>query len=237
MSHDVIVALAIVAVLVLPMACWLLAARTRELGGRLLVFLAACAIIEIALAEGWMFSGQKFTLLAFFLLVTSAALIGGIGVEKARRDLPPFRQAGARVLTGAILSGAWATSAVAMIVFFIFGELAFGKPVETPASSTVLPLPSDFYVVANVDRGCGTSAGTYMVCIREIDLQGSGPEATRSVISSLNGIYHWHLAEAADHSWNGCRTVGRLLDAHSVCVVVQPRATADVVTLMTAGDW
>ena len=237
MPHDVIVALAIVAVLVLPMACWLLAARTRELGRRLLVFLAACALIEIALAQGWVFSGQKFTLLAFFLLVTSAALVGGIGVEKSRHDLPPFRQAGARVLTGALLSGTWAMFAVALIVFLIFGELAFGKPVETPASSTVLPMPSAFYVVANVDRGCGTSVGPQMLCIREIDLQGSGPEATRSVISSLNGIYHWHLTEAADHSWTGCRTIGRLLDAHSVCAVVQHRATADVVTLVTAGDW
>jgi hypothetical protein len=219
------------------MACWLLAARTRELGRRLLVFLAACAVIEIALARGWMFSGQKFTLLAFFLLVTSAALVAGIGVEQARHGLPPFRQAGARVLTGALLSGAWASFAVAMIVFFIFGELAFGKPVETPATSSILPLPSDFRVMANVDRGCGTTVGSQMICIREIDLRGPGPEATRSVISSLNETYHWRMTEAADHSWNGCRTIGRLLDAHSVCVVVQPRATADVVTLMTAGDW
>jgi hypothetical protein len=219
------------------MACWLLAARTRELRRRLLVFLAACAIIEIALAEGWTFSGQKFTLLAFFLLVTSAALVGGIGVEKAWHGLPPFRQAGGRVLAGALLSGAWATFAVAMIVFFIFGELAFGKPVETPGSSAVLPMPSDFSVVANVDRGCGTSAGSQMICIREIDLQGSGPEATSSVISSLSGVYHWHMTEARDHSWNGCRTIGALLDAHTVCAVVQPRSTMDVVTLLTAGDW
>ena len=229
--------LAIVAVLVLPLACWLLAARTPRVRGRLLLALACCAAIEIALVEGWIFPGQKYTLLAVFLLVTSATLLTGIAVEKARRDLPPFRRAGPRVLTGALLSGTWATLAAALIVFFIFGELAFGEPVGTPSADTVLPMPSNFYVTANVDRGCGTSTGPQMVCIREIDLQGSGPASTAAVIESLTGVYGWHLTLARDHSWNGCRTVGSFLDAHTVCAVVQPRPSADVVTLQAAGDW
>lgn len=228
---------AIVAVFVLPLACWLLAARTPRIRGRVLLILAFCAIIEIALVKGWIFAAQKYTLLAVFLLVTSAALVTGIGVEKARRDLPPFRQAGARVLIGALLSGACATLAVALIVFFVFGELAFGKPVGTPSADAVLPMPSDFSVVANVDKGCGATAGPQMVCIREIDLQGPGPGSTRTVVNSLTGVYGWHLTEAPDHSWNGCRTIGSFLDAHTVCAVVQSKATADVVTLTAAGDW
>jgi hypothetical protein len=203
----------------------------------LLLALACCAAIEIALVEGWIFPGQKYTLLAVFLLVTSATLLTGIAMEKARRDLPPFRRAGLRVLAGALLSGTWATLAAALIVFFIFGELAFGEPVGTPSADTVLPMPSNFYVIANVDRGCGTSAGPQMVCIREIDLQGSGPASTAAVIESLTGVYGWHLTLARDHSWNGCRTMGSFLDAHTVCAVVQSRPAADVVTLQAAGDW
>jgi len=58
------VPLAIVAVLVLPLACWLLAARTPRVRGRLLLALACCAAIEIALVEGWIFPGRSTTLLA-----------------------------------------------------------------------------------------------------------------------------------------------------------------------------
>jgi hypothetical protein len=228
---------ATVAVLVLPLACWLLAARTPRARGRVLVVLACSAVIEIALVEGWIFPGQKYTLLASFLIVTSATLVAGIGVEKARRDLPPFRRAGPRVLAGALLSGAWATLAVALIVFFIFGELAFGEPVGTPSADTVLPMPANFYVIANVDRGCGTTVGPQMICIREIDLQGSGPASTAAIVDSLTGVYGWHLTRAPDYSWNGCRTVGSFLDAHTVCAVVQSRPSADVVTLEAAGDW
>lgn len=203
----------------------------------MLLALACSTVIEIALVEGWVFPRQKYTLLAVFLVVTSATLLTGIAVEKARRDLPPFRRAGPRVLSGALLSGTWATLAVALIVFFIFGELAFGEPVGTPSAETVLPMPSNFYVIANVDRGCGTSAGPQMVCIREIDLQGSGPTSTAAVIESLTGVYGWHLTLAPNHSWNGCRTVGSFLDSHTVCAVVQSRPAADVVTLEAAGDW
>jgi hypothetical protein len=227
----------IVAVLVLPLACWLLAARTPRGRGTVLLVLAVFAVIEIALAEGWIFPGQKFTLLAMFLFATSATLLSGIAVEKARRDLPPFRRAGPRVLAGALLSGTWATLAAALIVFFVFGELAFGKPVDTPSADTVLPVPSNFYVVANVDRGCGASVGPQMVCIREIDLQGSGPTSTAALVESLTGVYGWHLTRATDQSWNGCRTVGSFLDAHTVCAVIQSRPSADVVTLEAAGDW
>lgn len=229
--------LTIDAVLVLPLACWLLAARTPRARGRVLLILAVFAVVEIALVQGWIFPGQKFTLLAAFLIATSASLLAGIAVEKARRDLPPFRRAGPRVLAGALLSGTWATLAVALIVFFVFGELAFGKPVDTPSADTVLPVPSNFYVVANVDRGCGTSVGPQMVCIREIDLQGSGPSSTAALVESLTGVYGWRLARAADQSWNGCRTVGSFLDAHTVCAVIQSRPSADVVTLEAAGDW
>lgn len=228
---------AIVAVLVLPLACWLLAARTPRVRGRALLILACCSAIEIAIVEGWIFPERKYTLLAAFLLITSATLVCGISIEKARRDLPPFRRAGARVLTGALLSGAWATIAVALIVFFVFGELAFGEPVGTPPAGTVLPLPSGFSVVANVDKGCGTTVGPQMVCIREISLSGGGPGSARTVVNSMTGVYGWHMTLAPDHSWNGCRTVGEFLDAHTVCAVVQSRATADVVTLKAAGDW
>lgn len=227
----------IVAVLVLPLACWLLAARTPRVRVRVLLILAVFAGIEIALVEGWIFPGQKFTLLAVFLIATAVTLLAGIAAEKARRDLPPFRRAGLRVLTGALLSGTWATLAAALIVFFVFGELAFGKPVDTPSADTVLPVPSNFYVVANVDRGCGTSVGPQMVCIREIDLQGSGPTSTAALVDSLTGVYGWHLTRATGQSWNGCRTVGSFLDAHTVCAVIQSRPSADVVTLEAAGDW
>jgi len=48
------------------------------------------------------------------------------------------------VLTGALLSGTWATLAAALIVFFIFGDAGVREPVGTPSADTVLPMPSNF---------------------------------------------------------------------------------------------
>ena len=97
-------------------------------------------------------------------LATVALLICGIGVEERQEQAVPFRYARIHVRFGTLLSGAFAFMTVALIVFFVFGVLAFGLPASTPSSAGVLPPSPGLAVLANVDQGCGKSAGPQMVC-------------------------------------------------------------------------
>jgi len=257
------VTLAIVAFLVLSFLCWWLAARTREVRRTVSIVLACYAVIEVALAEQWIFPTRTYTMLTVSVLVTVTTLMVGIVVEEGRPHAAPFRFASARVRFGTLLSGAFAFFSVAAIVFFTFGVLAFGVPVSTPSSASVLPMPASLAVIANVDQGCGTTAGPQTVCTREIDIQDQGPDATigfqvgsgsqrpsvarqeaalgattaRMAVNGMTSGYDWHLTSAPGQAWSGCRSVGSWLDRHMVCASVQVRHATAVILLTTSGDW
>src|SRR5258708_37280981 len=90
----------IVVVLVLPLTCWGLAARTARTGWIVAIVLAFCAVAEIVLAKGWLLAGERFTLVAGF----APAAAAGIAAERRQPGGP--RRAGARVGAGAAPSGA-----------------------------------------------------------------------------------------------------------------------------------
>src|SRR5260370_14399407 len=72
----------IVVVLVLPLTCWGLAARTARTGWIVAIVLAFCAVAEIVLAKGWLLAGERFTLVAGFALVAAVVLATGIAAER-----------------------------------------------------------------------------------------------------------------------------------------------------------
>lgn len=129
---------------------------------------------EIAVALGWIFTGERYSLLVILSFASIAALISGIAVEEGQPGARPFRYARLRVRFGTLLSGAFSAVTAAVIVFFMFGVWAFGPPAATPSSAGVLPMPASLAVIANVDHGCGGTSGPQMVCSREIDLQLPG---------------------------------------------------------------
>ena len=126
---------------------------------------------EIAVALGWIFTGERYSMLVILSFASITALISGIVVEEGRPGARPFRYARLRVRFGTLLSGAFSALTAAAIVFFMFGVWAFGPPAATPSSAGVLPMPASLTVIANVDHGCGGTSGPQMVCSREIDLQ------------------------------------------------------------------
>jgi hypothetical protein len=146
--------------------CWLIVARTPQVRGS----------AEVAVAVGWMFTADRYSVLVILSFASITTLISGIVVEEGRPSARPFRYAGLRVRFGTLLSGAFSALTIAAMVFFMFGVWAFGPPASTPSSASVLPMPASLTVIADVDHGCGGSSGPQMVCSREIDLQLPGAE-------------------------------------------------------------
>lgn len=242
-------------------ACWFLVACTPRTRWTVAGLLACCALAELMILGGRIFTGEPYSVLVILAVVTMIVLISGITAQERRPGARPFRFAPLRVRFGTLLSGAYCILAVAGIVFFVFGVWAFGEPAATPSSAAVLPAPPSLSVVANVDHGCGGSQGPQVVCARQIDLSMPGPVsaitsgpglqartatgeqaergalAARTIVASMADGHGWHLTPGTSGTWHACRTVGWFLDAHTVCASVQARHGQAVVTLEVAGDW
>jgi hypothetical protein len=259
-----IVTAAIVAFVLGSLVCWLIVASTPGLRLAVALLLAACGIGEIAVGAGWIFTGETYSALVILALVTVVLLISGIAAEEARDEAVPFRHSRIHVRFGTLLSGVFSFVTVALLVFFVFGVLAFGRPASTPSSAGVLPLSAGLTVLGNADHGCGKSSGPQMVCSREIDLQlpnatsagagkgGTGAQArtlqrdeeaqgraaAQAAVRGLRGTYGWGFTTVAPQErWHACRSVGWWLDVHTVCANVTVRGATAVVTLNVASDW
>jgi hypothetical protein len=254
---------AIVAFALGSLVCWLVVASTPGLRLTVALLLAVCGIAAIAVGCGWILSQQTYSVLVIIALATVVLLISGIAAEEGREEAVPFRYARFRVRFGTLLTGAFSFVTVALVVFFVFGVLAFGRPASTPSSTEVLPLPSSLAVLANSDQGCGGISGPQMICSREIDLRlpegtfpgeaqgGSGAKArtlqrdelergtaaAHDVVRGLQGTYGWAFTRTPQGSWRACRTVGWWLDVHRVCASVTIRDSTALVTLDVASDW
>ncbi|HTU77084.1 MAG TPA: hypothetical protein VMG38_26545 [Trebonia sp.] len=254
---------AIVAFAVGSLVCWLVVASTPGLRRTVALLLAVSGIAQIAVGCGWIFTDQTYSVLVILALASVVLLISGIVAEEGRQDAVPFRYARLHVRLGTLLSGAFSFVTVALVVFFVFGVLAFGRPASTPPSSQVLPLPPGLTILTNVDHGCGGVSGPQMVCSREIDVRmpsassagngkgGSGAQArtllrdelalgtaaAHAAVHGLQGSYGWSFTPATPGSWHACRTTGWWLDTHTVCASVSVRAATAVVTLDVASDW
>jgi hypothetical protein len=254
---------AIVAFSLSSLACWLVVASTPGLRLTFALLLAASGIVQVAVGWGWIFTGETYSVLVILALATVVLLISGIVAEEAREEAVPFRYARLHVRFGTLLSGAFSFATVALVVFFVFGVLAFGRPATAPPTSGVLPLSAGLTVLANSDQGCGGTSGPQMVCSREIDLRmpnaalaGNGKGASgaqaravpryelelgtaaaHAAVRGLHGTYGWAFTAAAQESWHACRTVGWWLDVHTVCASVTVRGATAVVTLDVASDW
>ena len=153
------------------LVCWLVVASTPRVRGTIAFLLSILGGLEIAVALGWIFTGERYSVLVILTFASVATLISGIAAEERQPDARPFRYSRLRVRLGTLLSGAFSALTVAAIVFFMFGVWAFGPPAATPSSVGVLPMPTSLTVIADVDHGCGASSGPQMICSREIDLQ------------------------------------------------------------------
>jgi hypothetical protein len=173
-GHDVYVTPATVVFALGTLACWLVVSSTPRVRRTVAFVLSFLGGMEIADALGWIFTGERYSVLVILCFVSVTALISGIRVEERQPGARPFRYAMLRVRFGTLLSGAYSALTVATIVFFMFGVWAFGPPASTPSSAGVLPMPANLTVIADADHGCSANPGPQTVCTREIDLQLPG---------------------------------------------------------------
>jgi hypothetical protein len=252
------VTIAIVAFVVGSLVCWLVVASTPGVRLPVALFLAVCSIVELAVWKEWLFTGATYSALVILALVTVATLITGIVIEERQEAAVPFRYARLHVRLGTLLSGTLSFLTIAAIVFFAFGDWAFGPPASPPSSDSVLPMPPSLILISNVDHGCTGSSGPQLVCSREIDLRlpgasrgGGGPQArglpdqeqafgiaaADLAAGRMMRTYGWQLTAGSPGTWHSCRSVGWWLDTHRVCATITVKHATAVVTLDVASDW
>jgi hypothetical protein len=116
----------LVLALAIPLACWGLAARTARTGWIVALVLASCAVVEIVVAKGWLWPGQRFTAVVAFAFAAAMVVATEIAAEW-RQAGGPLR-AGARVVAGVVLSAACVLVSLAVIAMFLFFELIGAGP-------------------------------------------------------------------------------------------------------------
>jgi hypothetical protein len=257
-GHHGYVTIAIAAFVVGPLVCWLVVASTPRVRLTVGIVLAVCSIGEFAAWNGWLFPRATHSALVMLALATVVTLVTGIVIEERQEGAVPFRYARLHVRIGTLLSGAFSFLTIAAIAFFMFGVWAFGPPASTPSSDSVLPMPSNLILIANVDHGCGGSSGPQLVCSREIDLrlpgasrgggghqarglpdqeQAFGVAAADLAAGRMMQAYGWHLTPGSGGAWHSCRSVGWWLDKHTVCATITVKNATAVVIVDVAADW
>lgn len=116
-----------VLVLALFLTCWGLAARTARTGWIVAIVLAFCAVAEIVLAQGWLLTGERFTLVVVFALAAAVVLAAGVAAERRQRG--GLRRAGARVVAGVVMSVACIDVSLGGITVFVLAVLLYGSPI------------------------------------------------------------------------------------------------------------
>jgi hypothetical protein len=226
------------AVLLAPLVLWALAARTRRVGTRVEVALAAIAVLEYTVGHRWLFPDLQYTLVATLSAVTVAALI--VGLVKDKRAAKPPRRSWRAVL-GRVLVVVYCTLAIPLIIFataWIGAE--GGRGAAVPPESSALPLPTGLTMVGDENQGCGSGSST--VCQREIDVVPSGGTAdattVHAIAASLEAAHGWRLTRASGpEDWSACRDQGVLLDWVAECMDVDLQDGRAVIQISQVDSW
>ncbi|MFF7634218.1 hypothetical protein ACFZB9_13840 [Kitasatospora sp. NPDC008050] len=221
-----------------PLVCWLFAVRTVRTGWVVGILLALLAATGIALAQGWILSDAKVTLMVIITFAAAVLLPVGIVVESRRPGVPKLSSLQGRGAAGMGLSIFYCVigPAAALVAAWLVG--INGVPATTPSDREVLPLPTGLAVVSNRDEGCGGGSETY--CTRSIEVHGtagqSPDEVARELRDHLTRAHGWQFT--LDHgTWGACHDEGRNLDRHQVCADVSDDKGTVIVTLDASDRW
>jgi hypothetical protein len=216
-----------------------LVARTARIGWTVAALLVACVVAEVSLAEGWLFSDARVTLLVVSALATVIALVAGIVTEGHRAGVRSLRAAGIRGVLGLCLSVLYCTIGLSVVLLVIFLVSMNGPPASTPSAAGVLPLPTALAVAADVDEGCGS--GSQTICSRQIQVRSTTHQTEEEVAQQLRDhlarVDGLQLTQDASGGWGDCRAQGWLLDRHQVCVDIQNDHGQVVVLLESSDSW
>lgn len=214
--------------LVSPLACWALLARTKVLGWAFAGALAGCAATEGMVLAGWVFSGEKGTLLALLTVVTAAVLIAGGTVES--------REAG--------VLGRWSIRGrvgigLAVLFYGLCGLAGVGYlliapdlGVSLPSSTSLLPLGPGLTMTGTTEW---CSAGSSSICDRWIHIHRSAPVSEQDTLARMRarlaGQYGLDLVSDGSGGWAGCTD-----DSEQLCGQVDPEQGGVVIVLETSDE-
>ncbi|WP_431971805.1 hypothetical protein [Nocardia sp. bgisy134] len=212
------------AVFVIPLLCWLLAARTPRSRKRVGVILAVIAAAEFAVSLGWVLPAGTITVMVLLVTLNVAVAVWGFVSDRAETaELSVLNRIGRTLVIGYCVLSVLCT---ALTVGVMKGQRA-----SVPSNDALLPLPEGLTVLANTDRGCGGNSST--ICMRafEIGTAGTVPaeEVSDRVRSHLGWRHGWSLYHGRDGGWSGCRDEGWVFDRNNVCVSVFDRPGRTVV--------
>jgi hypothetical protein len=215
--------------LVSPLACWALLARTKVLGWTFAGVLAGCAATEGVVAAGWIFRGEKVTLVTVLTVVTAAVLIAGGSVESREPDVP--RRWGLRGQVGiglAILF--YVLCGLAGLVYLLIAPDS--GLISVPPTAQLLPLGPGL-TVTNSNGSC--SQGSATICDRWIYIHRTAqvPEqdALARMRTRLAGQYGLDLAPDGSGGWGGCTG-----DRQQLCGQVDPDQDGVVIVLEASDE-
>ncbi|WP_431957878.1 hypothetical protein [Nocardia lijiangensis] len=214
-----------------PLLCWLFAARTPRSRIRVGAVLAVIAAAEFAVVFRWVLPAGTVTAMVVLMVLNTAVAVWGLVSDRSDdADFSMLNRAGRVLVVGYCVVSLLVTAAVVGVMK--------GQRASVPPSEALLPLPDGLVVLANGDRGCGGNSST--ICLRafEIGTAGAVPaeEVSDHVRRHLETVHAWSLYRSRAGDWSGCRDEGWVFDRNSLCVSVFDRPGRTLVWFESAAD-
>ncbi|WP_225728563.1 MULTISPECIES: hypothetical protein [unclassified Nocardia] len=203
-------------VLVLPVVCWLIVARTPRTRLRIGAVLVVIAAVEAAVFEGWILRDLLMTATFALNAAVVVVLLWGLIAEQDAAAATPIRRFIGCALTLGLCTVIVLTNAIIALA-------TKGQRASTPSSREFLPVPSELTVRTDENGGCGGGSAT--ICLRRFEIQGASGAPTAEVVDTVRhhlGTDHgWSLTfDPRRKTWSECRDHGWALDRNSLCVSV-----------------
>ncbi|WP_062992400.1 hypothetical protein [Nocardia anaemiae] len=221
-------------ILLVPLACWLLAARAPRTRWRVGAVLAVLTVAELGVAfGGWRVRHYQHSLEVLMIAAGVVVLLAGLIWDWADTD-----GGGVRQWIGRVLGGLYGVMALFVLLFFVLGDLGVfaiapaygGKAVATPDAELLLPLPAGLTVVDDTTSCEDSDSGPS--CHRTLAVAAADgtpdDQVAGRVLAHLGDSGGWtfgsageeRLADWSGTRWRACRTAGWWLDRQNEHVSV-----------------
>ncbi|WP_406238433.1 hypothetical protein [Nocardia sp. NBC_01009] len=219
-------------ILLVPLVCWLLAARAPRTRWRVGAVLAVLTVAELGVAYGgWRVRHFQHSLEVLMIAAGVVVLLAGLIWDWADTD-----GGGVQHWIARVLGGLYGVLALFVLLYFVLGDLGVfaedpaygGKAVATPDAELLLPLPAGL-TVADHTTSC---SNTRSYCMRTFAIAAADgtpdDQVAGRLLAHLGDSGGWtfgsageeRLADWSGTRWRACRTAGWWLDRQNENVSV-----------------
>ncbi|WP_405164726.1 hypothetical protein OG203_06305 [Nocardia sp. NBC_01499] len=196
-----------------PVLCWLLAARSTPVRIGLSLILTAIACAQIALTEGWIMSDKMVTTTTALAVVVVCLFVGGFMLDEPGQSV--------RTMVGVVLSVAWCVLSFFVVLVIVVLRGLISPMAAMPSNDVLSSLPSGLVVSSDTTEEC--VGRPTRECWRTFEIGGSATipdtEVLKRVLEYLHSARGWSLHyDETRQGWTDCHTSGWWLDRQNVCV-------------------